>query len=152
MVIHHAGFALDAAEIGAGPDAWARRAFVGVTRLMNLGVPIFFVISGYCIAASADANRRRGASSWTFLGRRFHRIYPPYWAALLGFAACMVVLDAAGLERLHAEKRHALELASPGYLNWSHWLGNITLTETWRPLVWGHPAVRIFTRIAWTLC
>lgn len=45
-----------------------------------LGVPLFFVISGFCIHASAlNAGQLRLS---TFFGRRFWRIYPPYLAAL----------------------------------------------------------------------
>src|SRR5262245_58064568 len=43
------------------------------------GVPIFFVISGYCITASADMTRQRRKPGLTFFWRRFRRIYPPYW-------------------------------------------------------------------------
>src|SRR5437867_496366 len=46
------------------------------------GVPAFFVISGYCIAATADSTRRRGSASQYFR-RRLRRIFPPYWACLL---------------------------------------------------------------------
>jgi peptidoglycan/LPS O-acetylase OafA/YrhL len=45
-----------------------------------LGVPLFFVISGFCIHASTLNAGRFGAL--TFFGRRFWRIYPPYLAAL----------------------------------------------------------------------
>lgn len=45
-----------------------------------LGVPLFFVISGFCIHASTlNAGQLRVA---TFFGRRFWRIYPPYLVAL----------------------------------------------------------------------
>jgi peptidoglycan/LPS O-acetylase OafA/YrhL len=45
-----------------------------------LGVPLFFVISGFCIHASTlNAGEFRLGR---FLGRRFWRIYPPYLAAL----------------------------------------------------------------------
>jgi peptidoglycan/LPS O-acetylase OafA/YrhL len=44
------------------------------------GVPLFFVISGFCIHASTlNAGQLRIG---TFVGRRFWRIYPPYLAAL----------------------------------------------------------------------
>ncbi len=156
VVLHHAGFALrwgDAATL-SGVDR-ARWLAVGLVRWMDLGVPLFFVISGYCIAASLDAHRRRGASSWRFLGRRLRRIYPPYWAALLVFAATTWGLDAAGLGRLHRAD-HSLELASPGALTRLQWLGNLTLTETWRPRVcpreWGGGGAEVYTRVAWSLC
>jgi peptidoglycan/LPS O-acetylase OafA/YrhL len=43
-----------------------------------LGVPIFFVISGFVVQASA----RRSNSVFGFLSRRFWRIYPPYLASV----------------------------------------------------------------------
>ena len=51
-----------------------------------LGVPVFFVISGYCIALSAD----HSSDIKSFLAKRFFRIFPPYWFSLVvvGLAAC----------------------------------------------------------------
>lgn len=47
-----------------------------------MGVPIFFVISGFCIHTSF-----RKLPNWhSFYRRRFFRIYPPYLVALLIFA------------------------------------------------------------------
>ena len=43
-----------------------------------LGVPIFFVVSGFCIAASCSKDR-----TTSFFIRRFLRIYPPYWASMI---------------------------------------------------------------------
>jgi peptidoglycan/LPS O-acetylase OafA/YrhL len=51
----------------------------------------FFVISGYCIAASAEGCRRKGASFRGFMWRRLHRIYPPYLFAILFFVLTRVV-------------------------------------------------------------
>src|SRR5688572_16597179 len=45
------------------------------------GVPVFFVISGYCIAASADAARAKRGGVGRYFVRRLRRIYPPLWAA-----------------------------------------------------------------------
>ena len=44
----------------------------------DLGVPAFFVVSGYCILAAAQ----RTDSAFTFLKRRLKRIYPTFWASL----------------------------------------------------------------------
>jgi len=41
-------------------------------------VMVFFVISGYCIAASADACQRKGWAFREFMWQRVQRIYPPY--------------------------------------------------------------------------
>jgi peptidoglycan/LPS O-acetylase OafA/YrhL len=151
VVVHHAGYAIDWSEAdGTGSATWVRWLVVYAVCRMRLGVSLFFVISGYCIAASVDASRRRGGSPWEFLTRRFWRIYPPYWAALLGFALVTSSLDAAGLDRLHRGP-HALVLDSPRMLEPVHWLGNLTLTETWRPHLFG-PGRNIYTAVAWSLC
>lgn len=50
-----------------------------------LGVPIFFVISGYCILLSAKKANGPGM----FAIRRFFRIFPPYW-----FSICLILLIA----------------------------------------------------------
>ena len=151
VVVHHAGFIVDGRDLSPLTNDHAWRALaVGFFKRMELGVPLFFVISGYCIAASADLTRRKGLSPWTFLVRRVRRIYPPYWAALALFVVFCGSLDLAGLSRFH-KGDHALELASPGELNLSQWVGNLTLTESWRPHVWGSYE-SIYTRIAWSLC
>ena len=151
VVVYHAGFAIDRTEV-AGAAGSARWWLVALLRMGSLGVPFFFVISGYCIAASAEANRAKGLSAGAFLRRRFRRIYPAYWVAILGVVALVVGLDAVGLGRWHVETSKALRLQSPGELTASQWVGNVTLTETWRPLIWGVAENETFTRVAWTLC
>lgn len=59
-----------------------------------LGVPLFFVISGFCIhlphaRARASAERARRPAWGRFLARRFWRLYPPHLAAL-GFALALL--------------------------------------------------------------
>src|SRR5579871_4644886 len=51
----------------------------GLLHQFWMGVPIFFVISGYCITASADALRKDPVPVRRFYWRRFRRIFPPYW-------------------------------------------------------------------------
>ena len=151
VVVHHAGDALAWADAGgSGATDWLKWLTVLAVRRMNLGVSLFFVISGYCIAASAESTGRKGGSPWAFMGRRFWRIYPPYWAALLGFVAIVVALDAAGYLRL-ATGPLGVELDPPRSLDWRQWLGNLTLTETWRPHFWG-PQRNVYTGVAWSLC
>jgi len=73
-------------------DAWRGAAALGVFfyhRFLNrlpvggcwLGVQLFFVISGYCIAAAADGAMRREMGFGAFMKRRLHRIAPPYLAS-----------------------------------------------------------------------
>lgn len=64
--------------------------YVDIVKYGWLGVPIFFVISGFCIMTSATHSHNTPA----FFVRRFFRIYPAYWVSLL------VVLGAAVFQKL----------------------------------------------------
>src|SRR5436853_2184504 len=55
---------------------------VRAIHCLGWGVPIFFVISGYCIAATVDSSRRKAKPARNFFARRFRRIYPPFWIFL----------------------------------------------------------------------
>lgn len=112
-----------------------------------IGVPWFFVISGYCIAATADRTRQSGEIAGYFR-RRFRRIYPPFWI-FLGVAVVVVGGVDLAVPHLYSQDPHSI--ARPWYLSPLQWLGNLTLTETWRPLVTGGQA-KFFLGHAWTLC
>ncbi len=84
--------------------------------LGHWAVMAFFVISGYCIAAAADACLRRGLSFRTFMRRRLRRIYPPYALAVAYFAATRVAkLALTGVNDIPT---------SP-----VQWVQNLTLTQ-----------------------
>lgn len=113
-----------------------------------IGVPVFFVISGYCIAASADLQRRNNHPAKRYFARRMRRIYPPLWAFL--FLATLLVA--------------AVEFAWPGGFNDAHhaispcwdlsawqWAGSLTLTESWRHHLVGDDLHYAFAHL-WTLC
>lgn len=68
-------------------DNWYRN----LVKYGWLGVPMFFVISGYCIALSADHTE----NARDFLVRRLLRIFPPYWISLA------IVLVAACFQRYY---------------------------------------------------
>ena len=87
-------------------------------------VMAFFVISGYCIAASAETCRRNNASFRGFMWRRLHRIYPPYFFAIVFFVFTRVVKIATG---------------GPNDLNRPvlDWIQNLTMTQ-WVSLLF-HP-------------
>lgn len=52
-----------------------------------LGVPIFFVISGFVIAHSVGSERVTGGFVARFIARRSLRLDPPYWASIVFFVA-----------------------------------------------------------------
>src|SRR5688572_12042177 len=84
VVFHSAGYVA-----GAGFDAGVRAAggsafdwvLVAVGRFW-VGVPLFFVVSGYCISAAADTTRAKPGGVGRYFARRARRIYPPLWAAV----------------------------------------------------------------------
>jgi peptidoglycan/LPS O-acetylase OafA/YrhL len=113
------------------------------------GVPLFFVISGYCIAATADRSRRESGAVGSYFTRRFWRIYPPYWAIILLSIILVAAVDVAlqpGL--LSSPPRSQLR---PWWFSASQWVGNVTLTETWRPYLFGSSRAH-FVGQSWTLC
>jgi len=103
----------------------------------HLGVPLFFMISGYCISAAADKHRAAQHSIRRYAWRRYYRIYPSYWIALgvIGLAAAVGASNAVHWD-----------------LTPSQWLGNLTLIEEWRPWLLGPSEKKYFLPVAWTLC
>lgn len=103
--------------------------FPALARLVqfgDLGVPLFFVISGYVITASAQATITKRSSAHQFMKRRFLRIYPPFWCSV----GVIVALPFA-LEALSVLKTGSFAVPSPRYLAldaWG-WLQLLTLTK-----------------------
>jgi len=114
-----------------------------------LGVPLFFVISGYCIAACADAHRRSDRSGRSFVWRRIRRIYPPYWASLLFLATILITCDLCGWEWFYERK---VRFIHPAQLTLSQWITNLTLTEMWAHPLHGSDKFTLFNAVAWSLC
>lgn len=54
-----------------------------IAEFGHLGVPMFFVISGYAITHAAESSWKANKSPLVFLRNRFRRIYPTFWASLL---------------------------------------------------------------------
>ena len=151
VVLEHAGVALwESTDTWSGVEGAARRALL-TSLTLNLGAPLFFVISGYCIASSLDSSRRKGTTPGQFLARRLWRIFPPYWASMMVIALTVLALDRFGLSWLHRTDV-GLELYSPLDLSWRQWFGNITLTETWRPIFKSTSFSLLLNRVAWALC
>jgi peptidoglycan/LPS O-acetylase OafA/YrhL len=90
-------------------------------QIGHSAVMLFFVISGYCITASATSCLRRGYGFREFMGRRIRRIYAPYLLAIAYFAVTRLVkLRLTGVNELDA---------SPLV-----WLANLSLTQ-WLSLI-----------------
>lgn len=124
-------------------------ALLSATRTLDVGVPIFFVISGYCIMATLDARSRAGEGIGAYFWRRFHRIYPPCWIAL-GISAVVIWLGET-LISPWLFTRAAFKMTAPQRLGLWEWLGNLSLTESWRHHLTGGKATYLVGH-AWTLC
>jgi peptidoglycan/LPS O-acetylase OafA/YrhL len=60
-----------------------------------IGVDLFFVISGFIMVTTTWNTFAKRGASLRFISRRFLRIYPPYWAALIAFVAIGIALPSA---------------------------------------------------------
>ena len=85
-------------------------------RLGYIGVPIFFIISGYCIQLAA----KRSNSMIDFCWRRFCRIYPPYLASIF------VVLLSIILLKLLMGSNDAVQWPK----NIQEWFATLTITTS----------------------
>jgi exopolysaccharide production protein ExoZ len=109
----------------------------------HLGVPMFFVISGYCIASAATRSLNSPRPVRHFLTARVRRIYPPYLLASLVAAALSLLLTA--LIRHHVVPSSQIAGLNLLHQGWRFYLGALTLTQL--PL---HTAYVI--RVFWSLC
>lgn len=114
---------------GRQPDAGS--LIQEVIARLAIGVPIFFVISGYCITASLQHGR--DASLVNYFIRRFRRALPAYWATLVAVALAMLALDAAGHPEVLAHNIDGFgSIVPPERLSLWQWLGSVSLIEGWR--------------------
>src|SRR6516165_7858972 len=84
VVVYHATYIQCgiATEPSGGATSSVVQWLIGLTHWMDVGVPMFFVISGYCIAAAADGLRHSSRSVGNYFVRRIRRIYPPLWITI----------------------------------------------------------------------
>lgn len=142
VIFHSTYFAnLDIGPLLGHPSEWV----VAATRQLWIGVPIFFVISGYCISATADSARQRRHSARQYFLRRFRRIFPPYWAAIALSLVFGLTMNAIVQSSVN------WGIPSPADIRPSQWVGNAFLVESWRNHIWGSPQ-KYFVEQSWTLC
>lgn len=120
-------------------DAWRGLAALGVVvfhlgigsriALGHASVLMFFVISGYCISASAESCRRNSVSPAGYMWRRLRRIYPPYF-----FSVCYFALTRFWKLREGMGDQFSRSVTV--------WIQNLTLTQ-WLSLV-RHPTASPF--------
>lgn len=134
------------------PGMWGHNALLFVLNHGWAGVPIFFVISGYCISATLDGALRSGHTWWSYWMRRIRRIFPPYWIALAAIVGVVALAQRLG----HGDVfTHSLDgmapIPAPGDVGLWRWIGSSLLVEGWRAhFIWrGGPGY--YLPIAWSL-
>src|SRR5262245_21510835 len=98
-------------------------------RLGYFGVPMFFVISGYCLTAAGRRAIQTAEAPERFLLRRAIRIYPPFWAATVLAVTIYALLPLTGSALCQFENylRQAWRLVEP-----TEWVQILTLTSAFR--------------------
>ena len=124
---------------------------LSITRIGWIGVPFFFVISGYAISATADSSRRGRGGPIGYFKRRIRRIYPPLWAMLVLQVAIVAAIDVFLFRGLLTNSIAPIE--RPWRFDLPQWIGNLTLTESWRyHLPFSDSPRDYIIGQAWTLC
>jgi exopolysaccharide production protein ExoZ len=108
----------------------------------SLGVQIFFVISGFCVA-NAAVRCYSSASPLEFIVARIRRIYPPYFVASL--VAAFLALMAQVLQQRGIIGYSALAANSPLGRRPTYYIAAFTMTQ----VPFGEPPL---ITIFWTLC
>jgi peptidoglycan/LPS O-acetylase OafA/YrhL len=110
------------------PIVYINNWYRNFCKLGYLGVPVFFVVSGYCILIALE----HAAKPTEFAIRRFFRIFPPYWFSLvviIAIAVCEKVIT--GTNSVYLPKTAGDILATPlllvspvthvNTMNWAYW-------------------------------
>ena len=138
VVWFHAGDMAISRNQSLGNSFFWRASLIG-----EIGVPMFFVISGYCMIQSAAQLTERENRTFTFIKQRFRRIYPAYFIT----AVLALILLLAGSFLSASGKIEKNEFTEFDYLHqpFLYYLSNLTLTQAFfkqKSLVY----------VSWTLC
>ncbi|MDP3493301.1 MAG: acyltransferase family protein, partial [Hyphomonadaceae bacterium] len=81
---------------------WSSRIYTQMSRLAEVGVQGFFVLSGYLVYASLE----RSKSIAEYAEKRFRRLYPAYAFVILACAGAALIASAAAREDLLGVARY----------------------------------------------
>jgi peptidoglycan/LPS O-acetylase OafA/YrhL len=107
----------------------------------QLGVVLFFVISGYCITAAAWSALFSKKSIWRYCYERIRRIYPPYLVALILSVLATASINFAAHHHLIGPVHHPQTYP----ISFKFWLANLFLIQSELDM----PMVNI---VFWSLC
>ncbi|WP_397569072.1 acyltransferase family protein [Schlesneria sp. T3-172] len=107
-----------------------QHAFPFLHSLLKAGdraVPMFFVISGYCLATAFGRAQKHGQSFGNFLYQRARRIYPTFWLSI-----AVIIAAHFGTELLKAlvtGEWGAVNTSRFRHYNWFDWVKIASLTQ-----------------------
>ena len=119
---------------------FANVPFYAVCAAGQLGVVLFFVISGYCIVGAAYGALAAGKTVSRYARDRFRRIYPPYFAACVAAVAVELLTTFAQSSHIIPPSNHHATFGGPLF-----WLANLTILQ----VELHQPTLLI---VLWTLC
>ena len=119
---------------------------IGLLHNGYLGVQVFFVVSGYCIAGAACSSMGKPRPVWSFAAARLRRIFPPCWASLILVAGASFFAAWLGLKDTSLAKLD-LPHQSAGFF-----IKNLTLTQLAAALPHRAPEGSFISEVCWTLC
>jgi exopolysaccharide production protein ExoZ len=111
--------------IGSGNEAHLRNPLYAFSIRGQLGVSIFFVISGYSITAAAYASLVSGKTIGRYCFERVRRIYPPYFFALVITTLSAAAIIFAASHHLIAGIHHVPDLPRSAVF----WIANVFLLQ-----------------------
>jgi exopolysaccharide production protein ExoZ len=109
----------------------------------SLGVQMFFVISGYCIANAAASIIRKNHSLLKFLQARVRRIYPPYFFSFVLAAILSIIV--AHFVATGKIKGSALAQNNILHQHFLYYISSLTITQV---PTHQQPLLAVY----WTLC
>ncbi|MEO7192301.1 MAG: TIGR03087 family PEP-CTERM/XrtA system glycosyltransferase [Vicinamibacterales bacterium] len=113
---------------------WAALGLHALGRLGDMGVPMFFVLSGFCITGAGRSAARAG-SVLTFVYRRVRRIYPPYWASVAVVAALPFAIELISSLKTGHYVAPSAEYINNGFMRYGlwDWVSVLSLTRVFAP-------------------
>lgn len=101
---------------------WIDMNFLQVFRYGYLGVPLFFLLSGYLLTWTEEKRRDQGSYSlFSYAKRRAFRLVPAYYAAIVLIILLRPNDPSTGSVALHLSFLHGLSPAYPGGLDPVFW-------------------------------
>ncbi len=146
VIVFHSTFYLTENPAIPPQTSIVGRVITAVCHSGFLGVPLFFVISGYCITAAC---MRNSGGVRRYFYRRFRRIYPPAWIWLAISLLIVGVVWMLNGTHLLFDSIHPVH--DPTEITPWGWVGNLTLTETWLANL-GNRDESLFNGHYWSLC